>query len=213
VLNRTLERARALAGRWEASASTFERLPEALREADILIASTGAPHIILPARMVAENLAGRGDRPLVIIDIAVPRDVDPQVAGLRGVRLFDLDAIQESLARSLARRAQEAPRVEAILAEMQAEFEQYLDMLDVFPLIAEMHQRAEAIRQVELKKTLRRLPELNEAEREHLDILTQALVKKILHAPITRLKTSAGSAEALDYAVAARALFDLGTWS
>jgi glutamyl-tRNA reductase len=213
VLNRTLARARALAEASGASAATFERLPQALWEADILIASTGAPHTILPTALAAEILADRRGRPLAIIDIAVPRDVDPQVADLPGVRLFDLDALQHHLASSLARRAREAPRVEAILAEMQAEFEQYLAMLDVFPLIAELHQRAEAIRQAELEKTLRRLPDLGEAEREHLDALTQALVKKILHAPITRLRTSAGQAEAVDYAVVARALFDLSPWN
>jgi glutamyl-tRNA reductase len=209
VLNRTMERAMVLAGRWGAQAATFECLPEALAGTDIAITSTGAPHTILPAALVAECMPRRPDRPLVIIDIAVPRDVDPQAGNLPGVRLYDIDALQARLEHSLAERAREVPQVEAILEEMRAEFNQYLALLDVFPLIAEMHQRAEAIRQSELEKTLRRLPSLGESERDHLAAMTQALVNKILHAPITRLRSAAGGPDAAVYAAAARKLFAL----
>jgi glutamyl-tRNA reductase len=159
--------------------------------------------------MVSESMQGRGQRPLAIIDIAVPRDVDPEAGELPNVSVYDIDTLQEHLEHSLARRGQEVPHVEAILAEVQAEFEEYLAMLDVIPLIAEMHQRAESIRVAELEKTLRRLPDLSQSEREHLDILTQSLVKKILHAPTTRLRSSANGPDAVDYAAAARKLFDL----
>jgi glutamyl-tRNA reductase len=209
VLNRTLQRAQALAERWGAQAGTFERLPEALERADILITSTGAPHTILAVETVKTSMEKRPGRPLVIVDIAVPRDVAPEAGNLDEVELYDIDALHDHLEHALARRAREVPHVEAILRDTQHEFDQFLALLDVFPLIAEMHQRAESIRQVELEKTLRRLPELTEAERKHLNALTQALVKKILHAPITRLRTAAGSPEAAEYAAAARELFDL----
>lgn len=209
VVNRTLARARKLADRWGGGASTFENLPEAIKWADILVTSTGAPHTIISQELVAKIMSQRAERALAIIDIAVPRDVHPGVNQIPGVRLYDIDTLQEHLEYSLARREEEVPQVEAILAEVQAEFKDYLAMLDVIPLIAEMHQRAESIRQNELDKTLRRLPDLDEGQREHLNLLTQALVKKILHAPITQLRSAAGGPQAVEYATAARTLFDL----
>jgi glutamyl-tRNA reductase len=209
VVNRTLERAQLLSERWGGEASTFEKLTEAIHQADIIITSTGAPHTIISPEMISESMQGRNERPLAIIDIAVPRDVDPKVGGLLNVSVYDIDMLQEHLEHSLACREQEVPHVETILAEVQAEFEEYLAMLDVIPLIAEMHQRAESIRQSELDKTLRRLPGLSQSEREHLNALTQSLVKKILHAPTTRLRSSANGPDAVEYAAAARKLFDL----
>lgn len=209
VVNRTLARARMMADRWGGIASTFENLAEAINWADILVTSTGAPHTIISRELVADVMGQRAGRALAIIDIAVPRDVDPGVNEIPEVSLYDIDTLEKHLVYSLARREKEVPQVEAILAEVQAEFEDYLAMLDVIPLIAEMHQRAESIRQNELDKTLRRLPDLDAGQREHLDLLTQALVKKLLHAPITQLRSAAGSPQAVEYATAARKLFDL----
>lgn len=209
VINRTQARARLLAERWGGEAAAYEQLSEALKAADVVITSTGAPHTIIREKMVSEVMASRAARPLVIMDIAVPRDVEPDVAHIRGVMLYDLDSIQENLEDSLNGRAREIPQVERILDEMQEEFDAYLALLDVFPIIAQLHQRAEEIRQVELEKTLRRLPNLSDREREHLSALTQSLVKKILHPPISRLRNAAGSPEALEFAEAARELFDL----
>jgi glutamyl-tRNA reductase len=209
VINRTLARARLLSDRWGGEALTFERLPEALHKADILITSTGAPHTLIAPEMVQAALPGRQGRGLVIIDIAVPRDVENAVGELPGVRLYDLDGLQDHLEHSLEQREREVPKVEAILVEMSQEFQSYLDLLDVFPVIAAMHERAEHIRQVELEKTLRHLPDLSEAERDHLNALTRSLVKKILHAPIKQLRSAAGCPKAAEYADAARTLFDI----
>ena len=209
VVNRTLARARLLADRWGGEAVTFEKLPLAMEKADILITSTGAPHTVIRTEMVAPALDRRGARPLVIIDIAVPRDVDLQVGSLPGVRLYDIDMLHEYLEVSLSRRANEIPFVEEILKEEQEAFMDYLRMLDVIPLISEMRQQAEEIRQMELEKTLRRLPNLTEEERKRLDALTLALVKKILHSPITTLRAEAGGPQAAAYAAAARTLFGL----
>ncbi|MBM3146243.1 MAG: glutamyl-tRNA reductase [Chloroflexi bacterium] len=209
VLNRTLDRAEVLARRWQAEASTFERLDEAVAAADVLISSTGAPHTIILPGMVERIMAGRISRPLVMIDIAVPRDIDPACGRIPGVRVYDMDSLHAKLEQSLAERRSQVPQVEAILAEEGAAFMAYFHSLDMLPLIAEVRQQAETIRRMELDKTLRRLPGLSEAERDHIEALTQALVKKLLHNPTTRLRAEAATPLAPEYAVLARALFAL----
>lgn len=209
VLNRTLERARALADRWDAQAATFENLKDALVSADILISSTGAPHLILTEDMVRAAMTARPHRPLALIDIAVPRDIDPDAANIPHVKLYDIDSLNEKLEGALAERMAEVPQVKAILDEEIKEFEEYMKSLEMLPLIAGIRQRAEAIRREELAKTLRRLPDLTEAERAHIEAMTQALVKQILHAPTQRLRAEASSSRAPAYASLVRSLFDL----
>ncbi|NUQ86394.1 MAG: glutamyl-tRNA reductase [Anaerolineales bacterium] len=209
VVNRTLERARALANRWDAQAATFERLTEALLSADILIASTGAPHLLLTEDMLRQAMTSRPHRPLALIDIAVPRDIDPAAADVPNVKLYDIDHLHAQLEDSLSERLAEAPKVRALLEEELAEFARYLHSLDMLPIIAEIRQRAEAIRQAELEKTLRRLPNLTEGERARIEAMTQALVKQILHAPTQRLRAEAPCPHAPEYATVARTLFDL----
>ncbi len=209
VVNRTLERARTLAKRWEAETSTFESLQEAVNRADILIASTGAPHIIVHADMVRLSMQERPARPLVVVDIALPRDVDPEVADIPHVRLYDIDHLNAHLEQSLAERAAEVPRVEEILTEVKGEVLEFLSSLNMLPLIADLRQQAESIRLMELEKTLRRLPDLTEAERARVDALTLALVKKLLDVPTRRLRSAAVSPQAPEYAALTRALFGL----
>ena len=207
VVNRTLTRARPLAERWRAEIATFERLEEALLRADILISSTGAPHTLIRAESVAAIMAQRSNRPLVMIDIAVPRDIDPAADEIPGVRLYDMDNLDHQLQDALAERHRQIPHVEAILEEELSKFEAYLQSLKMLPLIAELSAYAEDIRQAELEKTLRRLPALNPAERKRVEKMTQALVKKLMAPVIQRLRAEAGSAHAAEYATAARALF------
>jgi glutamyl-tRNA reductase len=209
VVNRTLERAHALAQRWNAQTATFEHLHNALVSADILISSTGAPHTIISPEMVNETMKSRTERPLVLIDIAVPRDVDPDVATIPHVQLYNMDNLNAKLEQSLAERMAEVPRVKNILEEELELFEDYLKSLDMLPLIADLRQNAETIRQAELTKTLSRLPDLTEAERNHIEAMTQALVKKLLHAPTHRLRAEAASPRASEYAALARTLFNL----
>jgi glutamyl-tRNA reductase len=209
VINRTLERAQVLAQRWGAESATFEFLPQALCEADILISSTGAPHILVNARMVAEAMQSRLERALVLIDIAVPRDIDPDVTTVPHVKLFDIDGLNAQLEDSLTRRMDEIPHVKRILEEELVDFGIYLKSLDMLPIIADIHQQAEAIRTAELQKTLRRMPDLTEAERERIEALTQSLVKKLLEHPTRRLRAEATSHRATEYAALARILFNL----
>jgi glutamyl-tRNA reductase len=209
VVNRTLERAHSLATRWGAEPATFESLQQTLCEADVLISSTGAPHTIVSAQMINDAMRVRGDRALVLIDIAVPRDIDPDAAKIPHVRLFDIDGLNAQLEESLTRRMEEVPRVRQIIAEELFEFEGYLKSLEMLPIIADIHLQAEAIRTAELEKTLRKMPNLTETERERIEVLTRTLVQKLLGHPTRRLRSEASSHRAPEYAALTRLLFNL----
>ena len=207
VINRTLERAQQLAERWGADSATFEFLQQSLGEADILISSTGAPHIVLDAKMVSQAMQSRAERPLVLIDIAVPRDIDSDAANIPHVKLFNIDGLNAQLEDSLTRRMDEVPHVKQILDEELIEFKNYLKSLEMLPIIADIRQQAESIRLAELEKTLRRMPDLTEAERKRIEALTQSLVKKILDRPTRRLRDESTCPHAPQYATVARTLF------
>ena len=209
VINRTLERAQRLAERWSAASATFECLQESLCEADILISSTGAPHIVLDAKLVSQAMQARAERALVLIDIAVPRDIDPEAADIPHVKLFDIDGLNAQLEDSLTRRMDEVPRVKSILAEELLEFGGYLKSLEMLPIIADIHQQAEEIRMAELERTLRRMPDLTDAERDRIEALTHSLVRKILDRPTRRLRDESTCPHGPQYATVARTLFGL----
>ena len=209
VVNRTLERAHDLAERWNARVDIFENLERVLVRTDILITSTGAPHLIVHPNMVAAAMRQRPNRPLILIDIAVPRDVDPEVENIPNVHLYDIDNLNANLEQSLAGRMAEIPHVEMILAEEEAKFMKFLHSLDMLPLITDMQRQAEAIRQTELQKTLRRLPDLTDLQRTRIEALTQALVRKILDHPTNRLRSEATLPNAPEYAAVVRSLFGL----
>ena len=209
VVNRTLERAHDLADRWNAKVDIFENLERVLAHTDILITSTGAPHMIVHPGMVEAAMQQRSSRPLVLIDIAVPRDIDPEAGNIPNVHLYDIDNLNVHLERSLAERTAEIPHVEIILAEEESKFMNFLHSLDMLPLIVDMQQQAETIRQTELQKTLRRLPDLTDAERIRIEALTQSLVRKILDHPTNRLRAEAILPGAAEYATLTRSLFGL----
>lgn len=209
VVNRTLERAQAFAERWSAQIATFENLDSVLASADILISSTAAPHTILSAKMVRDAMPARRQRPLVLIDIAVPRDIDSDAAHIPHVKLYDIDNLHAKLEHSLTKRLAEVPQVQSILDEEIQKFSEYIQSLEMIPIIADIHQQAEAIRQQMLEKTLRQLPDLTEAERARMEAMTHAMVKKILQAPTQRLRAEASGPHAAEYAAVARTLFGL----
>jgi glutamyl-tRNA reductase len=209
VVNRTLERAQMLANRWQAQSATFEHLDAWLLKADIVISSTSAPHTLLSAHYLEALMVKRPQRPMTMIDIAVPRDIDPVASQIPGIKLFDIDTLEQQVANLLAERAAEVPLVEAILAEEEMLFMAYLNALNMEPLIAGLRKQAEVIRQNELKRTLRRLPELTETERERIEAMTRSLVKKLLETPTQRLRAEAACSQASEYATVARTLFAL----
>jgi glutamyl-tRNA reductase len=184
-------------------------LGAALEEADIAISSTDAPHFVITPDVAEPALTARPQRPLVLIDIAVPRDVDPEVRGLPNVHYYDIDDLEAHLNGALAERQQSVPQVEAIAAEEMDRFAEWLAGLDLAPIIAGLRTKADAIRRAEVDKTLRRLPDLTPDEREHIESLSEALVNKLLHEPTSRLRAEAGNGHAAEYAAAVRALFAL----
>jgi glutamyl-tRNA reductase len=209
VVNRTLEKAHELARRWDGQAGALYMLPEYLPDMDIVISSTGAPYTIIQREMVQSAILKRPHRPLVFMDIAVPRDVDEGVRDLAGVRLFDMDKLSETLHTSLAQRQSQVPRVEAILSEEQAAFEAYLASLNVVPIIVELREQANSIRQNEVEKALRRMPQLTPEMERQIEALTISIVNKILHSPTSRLREEAQGPQAGDYADITRYLFGL----
>jgi glutamyl-tRNA reductase len=162
-LQRAAGACQSLGGRAAALETPLDRLPDT----DIVIASTGAPHIVIHPSMVEGAMKDRCKRPLVFMDIAVPRDVDDEVKNISGVYLYDLDTLSNYLESNLARREAEVPKVRAILAEERAAFDEYLASLNVLPIIVNMRNQADSIRKDELRKAIRRMPDLTpEMERQ-----------------------------------------------
>jgi glutamyl-tRNA reductase len=209
VVNRTRERAEELAARWDASALGFDRIAEALESADIVVTSTGAPHVIVTTELAREAMAKRPGRPLIFIDIAVPRDVDPAVNEVANAHCYDIDDLEARLQDSLAERREAVPAVEAIIAEETREFIEYLNSLDVVPVVTALRAKAEEIRRVETEKTLRHLSHLAEEDRARIEFLARSVLNRFLHEPTLRLKAVAGQGKAADYADAVRHIFDL----
>jgi glutamyl-tRNA reductase len=209
VANRTYERALKLACEFNGEAIGWERKAEGLTRADIVVTATGAPHMILTPQQVATALAQRPERPLLIVDVAVPRDADPAVADIPGVRLFAIDDLRSVVNDNFEARQREIPRVAAIADEEAGAFLNWFCALDAIPTIADLHKRAEVLKTQELDKALRRLENLNDHEREVVQVLAHRLVSKLLHEPTVRLKYHAAQGDGYLYAGMVRELFGL----
>lgn len=209
VANRTAERAQELAARCGGRAIDWGDLIAGLEEADVVLASTGSPDVLLEAPDVETVMAARPDRPLLIVDIAVPRDVDPAVAGVEGVRLFDMDDLSAFAMRGMEGRRKEVPKAESIV---EAEVARHADLAaerQVAPLVAALYDRAEDVRRGELDRFSRRLGSLDEAQRRAVEALTRGIVAKLMHDPTVALKSAAGSPAGDQLAAALRQLFDI----
>ncbi|MGI9645167.1 MAG: glutamyl-tRNA reductase [Ilumatobacteraceae bacterium] len=211
VTNRSGARAESLAARVGATSVDFEQLPAALADADVVIAGTGAGTPVLTTEIVERAVGSRGaDRPLHIVDIAVPRDVEPAVGDLDGVTVLDLDDLRDWADRGLATRAGEAERVREIVREEVDNFVVESTARQAAPLVASIRASAEEIRAAEADRFATRLSGLDDRERAAVDALTRAIVSKLLHEPSVRLKSQAGSPQGERNAAAVRELFDLG---
>ena len=209
LANRTRKTAESIAAQCGGTALGLDELPTALRSADIVISATSATSPILTAPMVNQSLAGRSSCELVMLDLAVPRNVEPAVAALPGVRLFDVDNLQMKLEASLALRRREAPRVESIVEEELAGLDRELRQMTVQPLIADLRQKAEAIRRREFERTLGYLRAADPQIIEHVQHLSHSLVNGLLHGPTVRLRELATDGVTADHAAAVRDLFGL----
>ena len=187
-----------------------EQIHEQLAEVDVVIASTNAPGLVLEAATVAEALRARRGRRLLLIDLAVPRDLDSAIGELDGCYLFDIDDLEQIVVETLSLRRREAERAEAIVAAEAEEFHEWHASLDVVPAIASLRARAEEIREAELQKAESLLGRLDESQRRAVEAVTAQIVNKLLHLPTVRMKQAAAAADGVLYAEAVRHLFGLG---
>ena len=209
VANRTLERAMALAKRFRGTSVPLEEVAEELTRADIIISSTGSPDPILTADEVKRRMRSRRNRPLFFIDIAVPRDIDPAVNRIENVYLYNIDDLQGIVDLNRADRFREAGRAEHIISAEALKFESWLRTLEVVPTIVALREKAEQIRQGELKKTFGHLDPLQEDLVKSLQVVTQSIVNKVLHDPILFLKRTSSKARKEFYLDTARKMFNL----
>jgi glutamyl-tRNA reductase len=206
VANRTAERAVGLAERVGGRAIGLGELPDVLAEVDVLLTSTGATSMLVERGDLEPVVAARGGRPLLIVDVAVPRDVDPAAAELPGVTLLDMDDLRAFADAGLAERRREVARVRDLVDEEVARWRDAATARSVAPLVAELRARVEAARSVEVERLGRRL---SDEERSAVDAATRAVVAKLLHEPTVRLKEEAGTPRGERLAEAVRELFSL----
>jgi glutamyl-tRNA reductase len=209
VANRTYERAQALAERYGALAMHYDECWSALADVDVLVCSTAAPHPVVQPDHVRPALAKRGDRPLCILDIALPRDVHPAVGTLSNVYLYNLDDLQSVVAANLERRRAELPTAEELIAGEVAKYWTWLAGLAAVPVLAEMRSRMDALRLREVTDALRHLPNLTADERARIEEFSRSLMNKFLHEPTVRLRAAAANGRGLGVVDTARYLFNL----
>ncbi|HEX5174913.1 MAG TPA: glutamyl-tRNA reductase [Gaiellaceae bacterium] len=187
-----------------------ERIDEELTTVDVVISSTDATGLVLESATVEEAWRRRKGRPLLLVDLAVPRDVDPATGDLDGCYLYDIDDLEQIVAETLSGRRQEAERAESIVAAEVEKFHEWHASLDVVPAIASLRARAEEIREAELQKAESLLGKLDDSQRRAVEAVTAQIVNKLLHLPTVRLKQAAAAADGVLYAEAVRHLFGLG---
>ena len=209
VANRSWARAEQLAERAGGRAVTLHGLRDALADADLLLTSTGASSVVLTVTDLAWALAPRRDRPLLIVDLGMPRDVDPAVAQMDNVELLGLADVERFVAARLDERRKEVEPVKAIVAEELARWVDATTAREATPTVAALRARAEELRLAELARYRNRLAGLEPRERDAVEALTRSLLAKLLHDPTVRLKDSAGSAKGDRLAGALTELFDL----
>jgi len=204
VANRTRERAQELTQRFGGTPIALENVEANLGHADVVLSSTSAPGWMLTREQVERALPARRGRPLFLIDLAVPRDLEPAIHELDGCYLYDIDDLQAVVAETLAGRRREGERAEAIVAAEADRFREWQASLDVVPAIASLRAHAEEIRAAELERA-----KLSGAERRAAESVTAAVLNKLLHLPTIRMKQAAAAADGVIYADAVRHLFGL----
>ncbi len=188
VANRRYDRALDLAQRFGGRAVTFEDMPRELEAVDIVVTSTGAPHQIVGREELEFVAASRMGRPLVMIDLAVPRDIEPSVRDCPGIALYDMDDLQRAVARNLDAREAEAAEGRVLVGEEVARFEEWMASLDVVPTISALRRHANEVVEQVLQENESRWESLSPADRERVEVLARAVVSRLLHEPTARLK-------------------------
>jgi glutamyl-tRNA reductase len=210
-VNRSYERAETMAIQFGGRAMDWSKLHDALLWADGIISATGAAHSVISRQLVEAVLQERENRPLVFVDIAVPRDVEDSVRELSGVQVYDIDALQLVVDSNIKLRKAAIPEVERIIQEEQARFAEWYQSRQVSPVIKTLREWAQTIADDELSQTLSRLSDADERTREIVSRLAHRLVNRLLHEPTSQLKIQATEGNAHAYAHAVRELFSLNS--
>ncbi|HEX6713158.1 MAG TPA: glutamyl-tRNA reductase [Thermoleophilaceae bacterium] len=208
VANRRYDRAIGLAARFGGEAVRFDELPELLTEADIVVSCTASPHQIVGREELALVLEQRAGRPLLMIDIAVPRDIDPSVRDLPGLTLYDMDDLQHAVARNMSGREAEAVKAGRLVEQEVERFDRWFGTLSIVPTIAALRERGDEIVAQVLRENEERWESLSDNDRRRIELMARAVVSRLLHEPTLRLKDTEGD-RAYHYVDALRELFAL----
>jgi glutamyl-tRNA reductase len=209
VANRHHDRALGLAQRFEGEAIRFESLPEQLTEVDVVVSTTNSPHHIIERDGLEQVMAEREARPLLLIDIAVPRDIEPACRELAGVSVYDIDDVQQIVERNAGVREAEATRAERIIETELDRFQKWLASLEVVPTIAALREHGDEVVRRVLAENENRWESLGEADRERMEAMAKAVASRLLHEPTVRMRRSAGDEDAYAQVSALRELFGL----
>jgi glutamyl-tRNA reductase len=209
VANRHADRARALAERFGGRVASLQELPERLQEADIVVSSTASPHALIEADELAVVMAARGHRPLLLVDIAVPRDVEHACADIKGVTVYDIDDLQRVVARNLEVRAGERSAAEAIVEQELQRFATWMGQLDVSPTIAALREHGQAIVERVLAENAGRWEGLSPRDEARLEAVARAVMQRLLHEPTIRLKSAGEDGATHGHQQLVRELFGL----
>jgi glutamyl-tRNA reductase len=209
VANRHYDRAIGLAQRFDGTAVRFDELPAQLEATDIVVSATNSPHHIVEREGLEQVMAARDGRPLIAIDIAVPRDIEPECREIAGVSVYDIDDVQQIVERNASGRESEAHGAERIIEAELDRFERWLASLEVVPTIAALRGRGEEVVRRVLAENESRWETLSEADRERVETMARAVASRLLHEPTLRMRRAAGSDDAYEYLSALRELFGL----
>ncbi len=209
VVNRNQERARAVAAACGGEARDFDQLEHELVSADVVVTSTASPKYVITRELMQKVVRARRHRPLFLIDIAVPRDVDPRVESMDNVFLFDIDDLEQVANQNIAIRRREAEQAERIVEQEVAAFEDWQRSLDLTPTLVALRERVRGVILVELQRTMPRLKNLTEADQRMLTAMAEAMANKILHRPMTELKKSREEPDSAVLLSSVRRLFEL----
>lgn len=209
VVNRNQERAKAVADACGGEPREFDELAKELVAADVVITSTASPRYVITRELMQGVIKARRHRPIFLIDIAVPRDVDPRVDGMDNVFLFDIDDLEQVATKNIAARKREAEQAERIIDEEVSAFEQWQRSLDLTPTLVGLREKVRAVVHAEIARTVPRLKSLSDAEKKSLEMMGDAIVNKLLHTPTTELKKSREAPEGDALVANVRRLFAL----
>jgi len=209
VANRTFHRAVDVAGRFNGSAISIEEIAASLKTVDIIISSTGSPDFMVTKLKVKESMRSRRNRPIFFIDIAVPRDIDPDINRLNNAYVYDIDDLKGVIEENIDERANEAVKGKRIVDEAVIKFQEWVEYLDVVPTIVALRKKFEDIADAEMKKTLSNLRHLPDSDQSAISKMTSALINKILHDPTLYLKSDGCHRDKAVYIDMARKLFNL----